>query len=81
VLDVEGYKSRREEMLRRLAARMADQAIQLGRTVALEPMPPYERRIVHLALRNNPDVHTESVGEGEHRKVTIIPNPEHTQRR
>jgi len=74
VLDVEGYKSRREKQLRRLAQRMADQALQLGRTVSLEPMSPYERRIVHLALRDNPDVTTESVGEGAHRKVTIIPN-------
>ena len=74
VLDVEGYKARREEMLRRLANRMADQAVQLGRTVMLEPMPPYERRIVHLALRDHPQVTTESIGEGDHRKVTIIPN-------
>ncbi|MBN1679202.1 MAG: Jag N-terminal domain-containing protein [Anaerolineae bacterium] len=74
VLDVEGYKARREQMLRRLAARMADQAIQLGRTVSLEPMSPYERRIVHLALRDHPDVITQSVGEGNHRKVTIVPN-------
>jgi spoIIIJ-associated protein len=73
VLDVEGYKMRREQMLRKLAARMADQAMQLGRTVALEPMSPYERRIIHLALREHPDVTTQSVGEGEHRKVTIIP--------
>jgi spoIIIJ-associated protein len=73
VLDVEGYKSRREEMLRRLAKRMADQAVQTGRTVVLEPMPPYERRIVHLALRDHPEVTTESIGEGDHRKVTIIP--------
>ncbi len=73
VLDVEGYKSRREEMLRKLAARMADQAVQLGRTVALEPMSPYERRIIHLALRDHPTVTTQSIGEGEHRKVTIIP--------
>lgn len=73
VLDVEGYKSRREQMLRRLAKRMADQAVQLSRTVTMEPMPPYERRIVHLALRDHPEVTTESVGEGEHRKVTIIP--------
>lgn len=73
VLDVEGYKSRREKQLRRLAQRMAEQALQIGRTVTLEPMPPYERRIVHLELRDNPDVQTESVGEGEHRKVTIIP--------
>ncbi len=73
VIDVEGYKARREKMLRRLAKRMAEQAMQTGRTVALEPMPAYERRIVHLALRDNPDVTTESTGEGDHRKVTIIP--------
>jgi spoIIIJ-associated protein len=74
VLDVEGYKLRREKKLSQLAKRMADQALQLGRTVALEPMSPYERRIVHLALRDNPDVSTESVGEGDRRKVTIIPS-------
>lgn len=74
VIDVEGYKARREKMLRKLAFRMADQAVQIGRTVTLEPMPPYERRIVHLALRDHPDVTTESVGEGDRRKVTIIPN-------
>ena len=74
VIDVEGYKARREKQLRRLAKRMADQALQIGRTVTLEPMPPYERRIIHLALRDHPHVTTQSVGEGEHRKVTIIPN-------
>jgi spoIIIJ-associated protein len=73
VLDVEGYKARRAKVLRRLALRLADQAIQTGRTVSMEPMPPYERRIVHLTLRDHPDVTTESVGEGENRKVTIIP--------
>jgi len=74
VIDVEGYKSRREQMLRKLAKRMADQAIQLNRTVPLEPMPPHERRIIHLALRDHPQVSTQSVGEGEYRKVTIIPH-------
>jgi len=74
VLDVEGYKARREQKLRQLAARMAEQAVQMGRTVALEPMPPYERRIVHLALRDHPQVTTQSIGEGDHRKVTIIPH-------
>lgn len=74
VLDVEGYKARREQMLRRLAARMANQAVQMERTVALEPMSPYERRIIHLSLRDNSQVTTQSVGEGSHRKVTIIPN-------
>lgn len=73
IVDVEGYKVRREKQLRRLAQRMAEQAIQLGRTVALEPMPPYERRVVHLALRDHPQVTTQSVGEGDRRKVTIIP--------
>lgn len=74
VVDVEGYKTRREQILQGLAKRMADQATQLGRTVVLEPMPPHERRIVHLALRDHPQVSTQSVGEGEHRKVTIVPN-------
>ncbi len=73
IVDVEGYKVRREKQLRRLAQRMAEQAVQLGRTVALEPMPPYERRVVHLALRDHPQVTTQSVGEGDRRKVTIIP--------
>lgn len=73
VVDVEGYKQRREEMLKRLALRMAEQAVQRGRTVSMEPMPPHERRIIHLTLRNNPDVTTESIGEGENRKVTVVP--------
>lgn len=73
VVDVEGYKSKREEMLRRLALRMAEQALQRGRAVAMEPMPPHERRIIHLTLRDNPNVTTESVGEGDQRKVTVVP--------
>ena len=74
VIDVEGYKSRREETLRSLAARMAEQARRTSRIVVLEPMPAHERRIIHLALRDVPGVHTESTGEGEHRKVQIFPN-------
>jgi spoIIIJ-associated protein len=73
VVDVEGYKARREAMLQRLAERMAEQAVQRGRTVSMEPMPPHERRIIHLTLRNHPDVTTESVGEGDKRKVTVVP--------
>jgi spoIIIJ-associated protein len=73
VIDAAGYKSRRSKMLHDLALRMADQATRSKRTVMLEPMPPYERRIVHLALRNRGDVQTKSVGEGSSRKVTIIP--------
>jgi spoIIIJ-associated protein len=73
VVDVEGFKARREKSLHRLAHRMAEQAIHTDRTVVLEPMPPHERRIIHLALRDHPDVVTESVGERDRRKVTIIP--------
>jgi spoIIIJ-associated protein len=73
VIDVEGYRARREKQLRQLARRMADQAIERGRTMTLEPMTPAERRIIHLELRDHPRVYTESVGEGEQRKVTVIP--------
>lgn len=73
VVDAAGYKARRSKMLHDLALRMADQAVRSKRVVALEPMPPYERRIVHLALRNRTDVQTKSVGEGSSRKVTIVP--------
>lgn len=73
VVDIDGFKARREQSLRRLAQRMADQALRTGRTVVLEPMPPHERRIIHIALRDHPLVTTQSVGEGERRKVTIIP--------
>jgi spoIIIJ-associated protein len=73
VVDVQGYKSRREVALRNLAERMAGEAYRRARTVTLEPMPPNERRIVHLALRDDPHVTTESVGVGDKRKVTIIP--------
>ena len=73
VVDVKGFKARREKSLDRLAHRMADQALNSKRTVALEPMPPHERRIIHLALVDHPDVITESSGEGEARRVVIVP--------
>ncbi|NTU65108.1 MAG: KH domain-containing protein [Chloroflexi bacterium] len=73
VVDVNGHRAKRAASLRKLALRMADQTVQTGRTVAMEPMPPAERRIVHLALRDHPSVTTQSVGEGDRRKVTIIP--------
>jgi spoIIIJ-associated protein len=73
MIDVEGYRERREQQLRRLARRMASQAIEMSRTMSLEPMPAYERRIIHIELRDDPQVETLSVGEGKRRKVTIIP--------
>jgi spoIIIJ-associated protein len=73
IVDVEGYRSRRERQLRHMARRMAEQAVKTGRRQVLEPMTAAERRIVHLELRNHPAVTTESIGEEPARKVTIIP--------
>ncbi len=73
LIDIEGYRARREQQIRRLAQQMAKQAIETSQTMSLEPMPAYERRIVHIELRENPDVDTASVGERDQRKVTIIP--------
>lgn len=73
VVDVEGYRARREQQLRQLARRMADQALKTGRRQVLEPMPANERRLIHIELRSNPQVTTESIGEEPHRKVTIVP--------
>ena len=73
IVDAGGYKAKRSDRLRQLANRMADQAIRQRRMVTLEPMPPHERRIIHLTLRKRPDVTTRSVGEGKSRKVTINP--------
>jgi spoIIIJ-associated protein len=73
IVDADGYKSRRTERLEQLAIRMADEAVQSGRTVTLEPMPANERRIIHMTLRERQDVETRSAGEGDSRKVTIVP--------
>ena len=73
IVDVNSYKARRAQALTTLALRMADDAIAGQRTMIMEPMPPHERRIVHLALRERTDVSTKSIGEGTARKVTIIP--------
>lgn len=73
VIDVEGYKQRRSEALQALAVRMAEQVRIKGVPFTLEPMPAYERRIIHLALTDHPDVTTESTGEGDARKVVILP--------
>jgi spoIIIJ-associated protein len=73
IVDVEGYRARRESQLRQLARRMADQTIKTGRRQILEPMPANERRIIHIELRNHPQVTTESIGEEPRRKITILP--------
>ncbi len=73
VIDVEGYKQRRYQALESFARQMAERVKTKGAPFTLEPMPAYERRIVHLALANHPDVTTESIGQGETRKVVIRP--------
>ena len=73
IIDAGGYKTGRSNRLRGLAKRMAQQAVQQGRTITLEPMHPNERRIIHLTLRGREDVTTQSIGEGRARKVTIVP--------
>jgi spoIIIJ-associated protein len=71
LVDVGGYKRRRYRSLRQLALRLAEEVKATGKAITLEPMPAVERRIIHLALSNHPDVTTESIGEGENRKVVI----------
>jgi spoIIIJ-associated protein len=72
-IDVEGYRARREKQLRQLARRMADQVTKTGRKMTMEPMPSSERRVVHIELRGDPAVTTESAGEEPYRKVVILP--------
>lgn len=71
-VDVEGYRQRRYESLRLLARRMADQVRSTGRSVTLESMPASERRIIHIELRDSPYVITQSIGQGEGRKIAIL---------
>lgn len=71
MLDVENYRSRREQTLTALAKRLAEKAKRTGESVELEPMEPGERRIIHLALQADPDIVTDSEGEGSGRHVVI----------
>jgi spoIIIJ-associated protein len=73
IVDVEGYKARRCDGLRALAKKLADQVKTRRIPFTMEPMPAFERRVIHLTLANHPDVVTESTGEGEGRKVVITP--------
>jgi spoIIIJ-associated protein len=76
LVDVEDYRGRRERQLRDLALRAADRVAETGRMLQLEPMPALERRWIHLALRDHPDVATQSVGEEPDRRVVVLPrNP------
>ncbi len=73
VIDIEGYRDRREKTLQRLAVKLADKARQRGRNVVLEPMSSQERRIIHTALQGRDDIYTFSEGEEPYRKIIISP--------
>ena len=70
-IDVAGYKKRRYESLQKLALRLGEQVKTTKRSISLEPMPPDERRMIHIALADSPDVSTHSIDEGDRRKVVI----------
>jgi predicted RNA-binding protein Jag len=72
-VDIEGYRARRTATLRNLAQRCADRAVREGVAIELDPMPPAERRIIHVTLANHRDLETESTGQGMTRRVVIIP--------
>lgn len=74
LLDVGGYQERRYKSLSNLAHRVADRVVSAGRSISLEPMPPNERRAIHMALADRSDVNTNSVGEGDGRQVVVEPN-------
>lgn len=73
IIDVEGYRNRREETLQKLALKLADKAKQKGRNVVLEPMSSHERRIIHTTLQGRDDIYTFSEGEEPYRKIIISP--------
>ncbi|MEG0070769.1 MAG: R3H domain-containing nucleic acid-binding protein [Raoultibacter sp.] len=73
VVDVEGYKSRQREKLENLAHSAAHRAVSQNRSIKLRPMTPYERRLVHIALRDDSCVKTASEGEGSARHVVVLP--------
>jgi spoIIIJ-associated protein len=73
LVDVEGYRGRREQQLREIADRAAARVVETGKMLQLEPMPALERRWIHLALRNHPTVGTQSIGEEPNRRVVVVP--------
>lgn len=71
ILDISGYKDKRKKVLEELADKISKTVIKTGKKVTLEPMPAYERKIIHSRLQNNKKVTTESVGEEPHRKIIV----------
>lgn len=83
VVDVEGDAGQREVFLERIAERAARRAKEMGRAVALEPMNGHDRRVIHVSLRDTPDIATMSIGEGRYRQVVVVPKgaPEYEEAR
>jgi spoIIIJ-associated protein len=75
LVDVEDYRGRRERQLREIAERAAQRVVETGKMLQLEPMPALERRWIHLALKSNPDVATQSIGEEPNRRIVVVPRP------
>lgn len=73
VIDAEGYRQRRRELLEKMARKMKKEALASGKPIFVEPMSPFERRIIHLTLDKDRDVYTKSVGLGPNRQVVIAP--------
>lgn len=73
IIDIEGYKNRQRERLESIASNAANKAVNQSKRISLQPMSPYERRIVHMKLKENPHVTTESEGIGQHRHIVVIP--------
>ena len=71
ILDIEGYKAKREKTLRELAQKVSKTVIRTKKTVKLEPMQAYERKIIHSELQNNDKIDTTSIGEEPHRRIVI----------
>ena len=74
VVDCENYREKREETLKRLANKLAEKAVRTGRKLSLEPMSPYERRVIHSALADSTEVKTQSEGKEPNRYIVVIPN-------
>lgn len=75
LIDINGYRKKREKFLKDLSKELADEVAKTKRSIMLQPMSSFERRIIHLELAERPDVTTESIGEGPERRIVIRPYP------
>jgi spoIIIJ-associated protein len=73
ILDIADYKKRRADSLKKMASRLGDRVKKTGKEVAVGPFSAHDRRIIHITLKEDPSLKTESLGEGEWKKIKIIP--------